>query len=123
MKKIIAFVLTFCVIVGVLYVVDKQKPTPQPTPPNVTPWVPQPWNPPTPSYTVEQARDTITESEARRILDYLCSTQLEGRMSGQPGNDQAARFIADHFQQCGLEPGVNYRSPKGERLPASTSAD
>ncbi len=35
----------------------------------------------------------------------LASDELGGRGNGTPGLEQAARFIADHFKQIGLEPG------------------
>lgn len=39
-----------------------------------------------------------------RDIAYLASDKLEGRATGSPGNDSAARFIAARFQRLGLKP-------------------
>lgn len=39
-----------------------------------------------------------------RDIAYLSSEALEGRATGSPGNDSAARFIARRFQKLGLKP-------------------
>jgi peptidase M28-like protein/PDZ domain-containing protein/PA domain-containing protein len=38
-------------------------------------------------------------------VKFLADDRLEGRMTGSPGGDEAARFIADRFKAIGLAPG------------------
>ena len=45
----------------------------------------------------------ITVEELRYHVRYLASDELEGRFSGTRGNDLAARYIAEHFSQYGLQ--------------------
>ena len=40
----------------------------------------------------------------RRDIEHLASNALEGRATGSPGNDSAARYIARRFQALGLVP-------------------
>lgn len=46
----------------------------------------------------------FSESEYRRHLTHLASDELEGRGTGQVGNDQAADYIAEVFKECGVQP-------------------
>lgn len=39
-----------------------------------------------------------TEAECKAHLQFLASDKLMGRMTGTPGNDEAARYIAEHFR-------------------------
>ena len=48
----------------------------------------------------EQA--SITEKEIHDHISYLASDELEGRKPGTPTGDQAADYIANHFNQLGL---------------------
>jgi Peptidase family M28/PA domain len=48
--------------------------------------------------------DLIRESEVRADIAFLTSDALQGRLSLQPGNDAAARRIAETFAAAGLEP-------------------
>ncbi|MFY9609771.1 MAG: M28 family peptidase [Blastocatellia bacterium] len=43
---------------------------------------------------------TITE-----VTNLLASREMEGRGTGQPGADRAAKYIADRFARLGLKPG------------------
>lgn len=45
----------------------------------------------------------INAKEVERIERVLASDEMEGRKAGTPGNDKAARFIADEFKKAGLE--------------------
>ena len=38
-------------------------------------------------------------------IKFLASDELEGRLTGTPGNDQAAEYIAGQFKDAGLSPG------------------
>jgi aminopeptidase YwaD len=40
----------------------------------------------------------------RRDIEFLASDQLEGRLSGTPGNDSAAAYIARRYRSLGLTP-------------------
>lgn len=61
-------------------------------------------------------------------VEFLASPKLEGRGLGSPGLDQAARYLAERFQQMGLEPagdGSGYfqkftvaKGPQGEPVEA-----
>ena len=48
----------------------------------------------------------IQQSDLRRDLAYLSSDQLGGRLSLQPGDELATRWIAEQFAQAGLQPPV-----------------
>ena len=50
------------------------------------------------------AEEKITKKDSQEILSYLASDELGGRGSGEEGNKQAARFIANKFKNYGLEP-------------------
>jgi len=51
------------------------------------------------------ARSAQPDSLAiRRDIEYLASPALEGRMTGTPGNDSAAAFIARRYASLGLRP-------------------
>jgi aminopeptidase YwaD len=41
----------------------------------------------------------------RAHVTYLASDKLEGRRTGTPGADEAARYVADEFKRLGLAPG------------------
>src|SRR5436190_5481557 len=43
----------------------------------------------------------------RTHLQYLADDRLEGRMSGTPGFDRAARYVVDQFKALGLEPAFD----------------
>lgn len=46
----------------------------------------------------------IRASDAKAMVGYLASDSLEGRLTGTPGAQQAASFIADYFKTIGLTP-------------------
>lgn len=48
----------------------------------------------------------IDQEEMKEILTILSSDALEGRETGERGQKMAAAFIADYFQELGLEPVV-----------------
>ncbi|MCB1219207.1 MAG: M28 family peptidase [Planctomycetales bacterium] len=51
-----------------------------------------------------RATAAFDELRYRDSVEYLSSDELEGRMSGTPGGEKAAHYIADIFIDCGLEP-------------------
>jgi hypothetical protein len=42
--------------------------------------------------------------EIKTYVQYLSSDELEGRRAGEPGNNIAAQYVADHFKKYQLEP-------------------
>ena len=51
--------------------------------------------------------DRISAHSLEEHLKYVASDELKGRATPSPGLEAAAKYIAAHFQQAGLEPGVN----------------
>ena len=48
----------------------------------------------------------IQQSDLRRDLTYISSDELGGRLSLQPGDELATRWIASQFAKAGLQPPV-----------------
>lgn len=48
---------------------------------------------------------SITEEHLREHLRYLAADERMGRMTGTPGFDEAAVYVARQFEQVGLQPG------------------
>ncbi len=56
----------------------------------------------------EPAKSTepaVTAADLRQHLEYLASPDLNGRLTGTPGEIAATQYVADHFKRLGLEPG------------------
>ena len=51
--------------------------------------------------------ESITKDGIYAHLTYLADDALEGRLTGEPGFDKAAQYVADRFAEIGLEPGGN----------------
>jgi len=70
-----------------------------------------------------QALRQIKEKDLMKTMQVLVSDSLEGRATGTPGGEKAARYIASCFQQMGLEPINNqsflqpFQLWKKERMP------
>jgi aminopeptidase YwaD len=47
---------------------------------------------------------SVTAGELKEHVRYLASPELQGRKVGTPGNEKAARYIADRFKEYGLMP-------------------
>jgi hypothetical protein len=56
---------------------------------------------------VIEAKESITDEELLDMLSYIASDELEGRNSGEEGNELAAQYIADEFEEYGLLPAVD----------------
>ena len=54
---------------------------------------------------LETALEEITEERMNGHLNFLANDELKGRMSGEPGYDEAAEYVAQNFEALGLEPG------------------
>jgi len=53
------------------------------------------------------ARHVVPDTERlREHVTYLASDKLEGRRTGTPGAEEAARYVAEEFKRHGLAPGV-----------------
>ncbi|HEX7050510.1 MAG TPA: M28 family peptidase [Longimicrobiales bacterium] len=50
------------------------------------------------------AAATITPADFARHIGFLASDALRGRDTPSPGLDQAAEYVADHFERLGLRP-------------------
>jgi Peptidase family M28/PA domain len=58
----------------------------------------------------QQQRAVNDEPSAARLradVTYLASDKLDGRRTGTPGAEAAARYIADEFKRLGLKPGAS----------------
>ena len=51
-----------------------------------------------------EASARIKVETLREVTNALASKEMEGRGTGQPGADKAARYIADRFAKIGLKP-------------------
>lgn len=60
---------------------------------------------------------TITEADLRRDLTYIASDKLLGRISLEPGDDEAARWVAHEFEKAGLRPIANTGGLSGYMQP------
>ena len=54
---------------------------------------------------MDAALDRITQEGIYAHLAYLADDKLEGRLTGEPGYDLAAKYVAEQFESIGLEPG------------------
>ncbi|KZX57190.1 hypothetical protein A3709_04950 [Halioglobus sp. HI00S01] len=48
--------------------------------------------------------DSIERGNLEKHLNYLASDELQGRMSGEPGYDAAAKYVAEQLAAVGVEP-------------------
>jgi len=46
----------------------------------------------------------VSASDLRENVEYLASDELEGRLTGTPGTQKAAAYIANQFKKLGLKP-------------------
>src|SRR5882757_10485884 len=54
----------------------------------------------------------IQQSDLRRDLAYISSDELGGRLSLQPGDELATRWIVEQFSKAGLQPPVKGENGK-----------
>lgn len=52
----------------------------------------------------KQSTAEITPADIKYHVNYLASDALEGRLSGTPGGEVAAKYIAEEFNRFGLKP-------------------
>jgi hypothetical protein len=70
--------------------------------------------------------DQLNQDEMSAHLRFIASDKLLGRMTGSPGNDEAARYIASEFKKSGLATfqsmeGYFQRVPLHRRMPPGKS--
>lgn len=58
--------------------------------------------------TLETALATITRGNLEKHVRFLASDELKGRMSGEPGHDAAAAYVAEQFEALGVEPAGQF---------------
>ncbi len=105
MRKLGIFLVTFTIITVALILSNRINKTQEPPAPNVTPnqqVKPNRVQPPQ-NVTIQEALATIEENDLRAILTWLCSQELEGRMSGKKGNDTAKDYLVKYYSGLGLE--------------------
>jgi hypothetical protein len=58
---------------------------------------------------VQAQKSTIQSTEVARLVKTLSADNMQGRKSFEPGNEKAARFIANEFKKIGLKylPGLD----------------
>jgi len=71
---------------------------------------------PPPKKTYDEAIADISEEELQKHLEYLCSAELEGRMSGKKGNVIAAVYLKKIYESFGLD--TNYQKFNIQRMNA-----
>lgn len=49
--------------------------------------------------------DRVSAKPLQAHVRYLADDKLEGRFTGEQGYDEAAKYVAENFEQFGLEPG------------------
>ena len=52
----------------------------------------------------QQRDDQVSVETIRQVTHALVATDMEGRMTGSPGGERAARYLAGRFAQLGLTP-------------------
>lgn len=107
MRKLALFTICLGVFLLIAYDIKKSvsnKNQPKPNPNLQIPSTPiQPIAPePPPKMTVDQAISEINQEQLKKHMDFLCSNDLEGRMSGKSGNVKAAEYIKKTFESYGL---------------------
>src|SRR5580692_4228842 len=55
---------------------------------------------------VQKGFSAIQEEDLRKDLSYVAGDALEGRMSLQPGDEAAVKWIAEQFAKAGLTPAA-----------------
>jgi len=58
----------------------------------------------------QKAAAHLETKRIREVTTVLSSKEMEGRGTGQPGADRAAKYLADKFAELGLQPGGDART-------------
>jgi hypothetical protein len=54
--------------------------------------------------TAAQTKTTVSAATVQRVLTTLAADDMQGRATGQPGQEKAAEFLAAEFKRIGLQP-------------------
>src|ERR1044071_4020858 len=63
----------------------------------------------------QQAELVPSAAKLQQHISYLASDALDGRRTGTPGANDAARYIAGEFERLGLNPGNGVRDGSRRR--------
>jgi len=58
-----------------------------------------------PNIEIDEALAAITEENLQATTSYLADDARKGRLAGSPGHEDAARYVAERFEEFGLQPG------------------
>src|SRR5437870_13392486 len=68
----------------------------------------------------QQSSASPSVDRLRQVITYLASDALEGRRTGTPGANEAARYIAGEFSRLGLRAAVQPSPPTRTRVESLT---
>lgn len=54
---------------------------------------------------IDEALDAINQENLKATTSYLADDARKGRLIGSPGHEAAAKYVADQFEEIGLQPG------------------
>ncbi len=58
-----------------------------------------------PNVTIDDALDAIVEKNLKATTHYLADDARQGRRTGTSGHEEAANYLAEQFEEIGLQPG------------------
>ena len=58
-----------------------------------------------PNVEIDEALDAINQENLKATTSYLADDARNGRRAGSPGHEDAARYVAERFEEIGLQPG------------------
>jgi len=58
-----------------------------------------------PNVEIDEALDAINQENLKATTSYLADDARNGRRAGSPGHDDAANYVAEQFEEIGLQPG------------------
>ena len=54
---------------------------------------------------IDEALDAISQENLKATTSYLADDARKGRLIGSPGHEAAAKYVAEQFEEIGLQPG------------------
>jgi len=58
-----------------------------------------------PNVEIDEALDAINQQNLKATTSYLADDSRNGRRAGSPGHEDAAKYVAEQFEEFGLQPG------------------
>lgn len=58
-----------------------------------------------PNVEIDEALDAINQENLKATTSYLADDARKGRLAGSPGYEDAAKYVAERFEEIGLQPG------------------